>query len=114
MRKKTQEIAVASDSQVNEGLLFARVAEIIENRKYRAVTHANQETTMMFWEVGQHINSVVLANERAAYGRKILTALAAKLVARYGNSFTERNLYRMTLLQSGFLMPRFCRRWRQN
>ena len=93
---------MANDPQVDESLLFARVSEIIESRKYRAMTHANQETTMMFWEVGQYINSIVLGNKRAAYGKKILTELATKLTAKYGRSFTERNLYRMTLFAERF------------
>jgi len=50
----------------------------------------------MFWEVGGYINSVILDGRRAEYGKKILTALSSKLVGKYGNSFSERNLYRMT------------------
>jgi hypothetical protein len=79
MSKKKQELSKSNPSQVDEKLLFTRVAEIIENRKYRAIVHANQETTMMFWEVGQYINSVVLGNKRAEYGKRILTTLSAKL-----------------------------------
>jgi len=56
----------------------------------------------MYWEVGRHINSVVLENQRAAYGKKILMALAAKLIGKYGKNFTERNLYRMTLFAERF------------
>jgi predicted nuclease of restriction endonuclease-like (RecB) superfamily len=102
LSKKKQELSISNPSQVDEKLLFTRVAEIIENRKYRAIVHANQETTMMFWEVGQYINSVVLGNKRAEYGKRILTALAAKLIKRYGNGFSERNLYRMTLFAERF------------
>jgi predicted nuclease of restriction endonuclease-like (RecB) superfamily len=50
---------------------------------------------MMFWEIGRYINSIVLESKRAEYGKKILSELATKLVARYGNSFAVRNLYRM-------------------
>ena len=102
MSKKKQEPVILNSPQVDENLLFSRVAEIIENRKYRAYVHANQETTMMFWEVGQYINSVVLGNKRAEYGKNILTALSAKLIKRYGNGFSERNLYRMTLFAERF------------
>jgi hypothetical protein len=34
---------------------------------------------MMYWEVGHYINSIILDGGRAAYGKKILTALSAKL-----------------------------------
>jgi predicted nuclease of restriction endonuclease-like (RecB) superfamily len=102
MADNSKDITLSSDSQIDEANLFSRVSEIIESRKYRAITHANQETTMMFWEVGQLINSVVLGNNRAAYGKKILTELAAKLMAKYGRNFAERNLYRMTLFAERF------------
>jgi len=96
-------IPVSLDNEiVDETVLFERIAAIIENRKYRAYAHANHENTMMFWEVGQYINSAVLGNKRAAYGKQILSSLAAKLVAKYGKSFVERNIYRMSLFAERF------------
>jgi predicted nuclease of restriction endonuclease-like (RecB) superfamily len=97
MNKKNHELATTKNPQIDENLLFTQVAKIIERRKYCAIIHANQETTMMFWEVGQYVNSVILNSKRAAYGKKILTTLSAKLTANYGKVFTERNLYRMAL-----------------
>ena len=76
--------------------LFAHVAEIIEKRKSRAMSYANREVVLMCWEVGQLINSAVLKNKRAAYGKEILPTLSAKLTERYGGSFSMRNLYRMS------------------
>ncbi|MCL2186287.1 MAG: DUF1016 N-terminal domain-containing protein, partial [Treponema sp.] len=102
MSKKKKDIVIKDYEVINENSLYERVVKIIENRKSRAVTYANQETTMMFWEIGQHINSIVLDNNRAAYGKKILTALSAKLMIRYGRIFSERNLYRMTLFAERF------------
>jgi len=87
---------------IDETALFERVAAIIENRKYRAAVHANQETTLMFWEIGKYINQAVLGNERAAYGKKILSTLSTKLMERYGESFAERNLYRMSQFATQF------------
>jgi hypothetical protein len=89
-------LATNGTTAIDETTLFERVSTIIENRKSRAYAHANQETTLMFWEIGGYINSVVLNNKRAEYGKRILTALSSKLVERYGESFSERNLYRMT------------------
>ena len=77
MSKKKQEIKATNNPQIDRHMLFMHVAKIIENRKYRAATHVNQETTMMFWEVGHYINSVVLNSKRAEYGKNILTTPAA-------------------------------------
>lgn len=86
----------------DEAALFAHVSAIIEKRKYRAAAYANREITLMFWEVGSCINANILKEKRAEYGKKILTELASKLVVRYGNSFSERNLYRMSLFVERF------------
>ena len=102
MSKKKQEITIQSDNQPDETQIFERVAEIIETRKSRAGAYANREVTLMYWDVGHYINSVVLDDGRAEYGKKILPELAAKLIAKYGNSFSERNLYRMMLFAERF------------
>ena len=90
------------DGNINEDMLFERVSAIIDNRKYRAGAYANREGTLAFWEVGHYINVVVLDNKRAAYGKRILTTLASQLIVKYGNSFSERNIYRMSLFAECF------------
>jgi predicted nuclease of restriction endonuclease-like (RecB) superfamily len=106
LKKTTAELS----ESVNSGdILFGDVAvifdhacAIIESHKNRAAAHANRELTTMFWEIGQYINSIVLENQRAAYGKKILPTLSAKLTEKYGKNFSERNLYRMTLFAGRF------------
>ena len=102
MSHKKHEIAVQNEPRLDDSQLFESVASIIETRKSRAGAYANREITLMYWEIGQYINSAVLNDERAEYGKKILPELAAKLMARYGKSFSERNLYRMMLFATRF------------
>jgi len=64
---------------INESALFEKVSAIIENRKYRAQIAANSEVTIMFWEVGKYINSVILGSERAKYGKRIVATLSQQL-----------------------------------
>jgi hypothetical protein len=95
-RKNKETGFIAKNTAVlDEKVLYNRIIHIIESRQYRAVAHANQEVTLMFWEVGRRVNSEILDFKRATYGKKILSELATKLVKRYGRSFAERNLYRM-------------------
>ena len=86
---------VSSSNHIDEALLFQRVSAIIEGRKYQAAAYANREVTLMFWEVGQYINSVILDFKRAAYGRQIVSTLSTQLVEVYGSTFELRNLRRM-------------------
>jgi len=78
-----------------ENIIFSNVAQIIEKRKFNAVSAANSQITLMFWEIGTYISSVILGMERAEYGKKILSTVSTKLVANYGKPFVEANLYRM-------------------
>jgi len=78
-----------------ENVVFSTVAKIIENRKLNAKSAVNSQIVLMFWEIGKYINSVILGAGRADYGKKILSTVSTKLVAMYGNSFEEANLYRM-------------------
>ena len=93
--KKEQKHTIKDTPQIDEKLLFSQVAEIIENRKKRTIAHVSQETTLMFWEVGQYVNSVLLGDERAVYGRQIVTTLSTQLAEKYGKTFELRNLRRM-------------------
>jgi predicted nuclease of restriction endonuclease-like (RecB) superfamily len=101
MSKKKQVDAVvpalvASDvSSIDEARLFECVSEIIENGKFRAGAYANREITLMYWEIGRYVNSIILDSKRAEYGKKIVSALATQLVLKYGKSFDLRNLRRM-------------------
>jgi len=79
MNKKKQEHTPINDAQIDEKILFERVSAIIENRKYRATVYANSEVTLMFWEIGHYVNSVMLESKRAAYGKQIVATLSPQL-----------------------------------
>ena len=102
MGKSKKELAVQGEIQIDEAQLFERVASIIELRKSRAGTYANREVTLMYWEVGHYVNSVVLDGSRAAYGKRIVTALASQLMVKYGRTFDVHNLRRMMRFAENF------------
>ena len=95
LSKKNKEAVVTRIADVDEGSLFARVAEIIETRKSWAGAYANREVTLMYWEIGNYINSVVLGGERGEYGGRIVATLSQQLVRKYGNGFEYTKVTRM-------------------
>jgi predicted nuclease of restriction endonuclease-like (RecB) superfamily len=95
LSKANTEMAMSNAGAIDETALFERIAAIIDNRKSRIESHVNMELTLMYWEVGNFINSVILDGGRGAYGKQILATLSPKLVMQYGRGFEVTNIYRM-------------------
>lgn len=75
--------------------LFATVAGYIEETRHALIRQAYSATVYLFWRIGQRINSEILHDERAEYGKQIVSRLATQLAASYGRSYETRNLRRM-------------------
>lgn len=79
-------------------ILIDDLSEIIEQGRKQLTAKVNSALTMVYWQVGNRINDVVLDNERAVYGKETVAAVSAQLEVRYGRSFAERNVRRMMQL----------------
>ncbi|GHT85312.1 hypothetical protein FACS1894137_09430 [Spirochaetia bacterium] len=89
MAKKKETSLVQIDS------LFNDISALIEKSKQKAISLANYAVNMLFWHVGVRINTEVLKNERAEYGRQVIVNLAECLTVKYGRNYEEKNLRRM-------------------
>lgn len=94
--------------------LFNNLAQIIEQGKQQVVAQVNSVLTLTYWHVGKKINEHVLENKRAAYGKEIISELAAQLKVSYGSQYAEKNLRRMMRLQKSFQIPRLSHHWCDN
>ncbi|MGY5849539.1 DUF1016 N-terminal domain-containing protein [Salegentibacter sp. F14] len=63
------------------------LSKLIEQGKHQIAVQVNSTMTLVFWEVGKRINEEVLQNERADYGKNIVTTVSSQLKKHYGNSF---------------------------
>ena len=102
MSKIKNELTTKGKNTIDEIALFERTSKIIENRKHRAQSQANQESVLMFWEVGKYIGSVLLGGERAGYGKQIVVTLSHQLQEKYGSSFERSNIIRMIQFANRF------------
>jgi predicted nuclease of restriction endonuclease-like (RecB) superfamily len=78
-----------------EGLLLEDIRGLIESAKSRFAQTANAALVTLYWSIGNRIKTDILGNERAQYGRQIVSALSAELTAEYGKGFTRSNLFYM-------------------
>lgn len=75
--------------------LFPNLVKIIERGKKQVAVQVNSIVVLTYWQVGRTINEHILKNERAEYGKEIVSTLSTQLVEKYGKSFEVRNLRRM-------------------
>ena len=85
-----------------EQRLLEQLLNLIEQSKKQVAIQVNSELTLLFWQVGKHINEYVLQNQRADYGKRIFPTLSIKLQEKYGRNFEEKNLRRMSQFAEQF------------
>jgi len=50
---------------------------------------------LLYWDIGERIRTEILFDERAEYGKRVVTALSDQLSRQYGPGFTRTNLFNM-------------------
>jgi len=87
-------------AQVATQSLIQDLRQIIEQARGHVAATANDELTMMYWHIGEHINREVLGNQRAEYGKQIVAQVARQLQEEYGKKgFEERTIRKMMKFQ---------------
>lgn len=86
--------------------LMVDLCQIINEARSRVASTANYELTMMYWHIGERINREVLGNQRAEYGKQIVSTVVTQLQETYGGKgFDERTIRRM--MQFAQVFPDF-------
>ena len=76
--------------------LMQDLRQIIDGARSRVAAQVNSELTLMYWHIGERINHEVLGNERAEYGKQIVSAVSTQLQQDYGKKgFEIRSIWRM-------------------
>ena len=78
---------------------------LINEARNKVALIVNTEITLLYWHIGKRINEEVLGNQRAEYGKQIVSTLSTQLTKEYGRGFELRNLRRM--MQFAELFPDF-------
>ena len=79
-----------------DNLLFDKIAVLIDNARQKVATVTNLTMVHTYFEVGRMIvEDEQHGKEKAEYGKHILKNVSKRLVQRFGDGFSERNLRNM-------------------
>jgi hypothetical protein len=76
----------------DENLLFKDISEIINKRRRQVSVDVNSNLILLYWEIGNRINSNILYNKRADYNKQIIVNLSNRLTALYGRGWDDKTL----------------------
>lgn len=85
--------------------LVTDVRQLIDTSQAQLAGVVNSALTLLYWQIGQRINSEVLNGARAGYGDQIVLTLARQLEAEYGRGFSSKNLRHMLRFAEAFAQP---------
>lgn len=93
---------MSNDLTQSDDLLFQEIGQLIDAAKHRAAAAINAEITLLYWQVGNRIQTEVLQGQRAEYGKQVIPALSKRLTQAYGRGWGERQLRYCILLATVF------------
>jgi predicted nuclease of restriction endonuclease-like (RecB) superfamily len=72
--------------------LLDDLRRLIGEARERVAIYVNQELTMLYWDIGHRIQTEILKDERAEYGKQIVQTLSEQLNQEFGGGFRKVNL----------------------
>jgi len=72
--------------------IISDIKTLIEQSRQQIAVSINATMTILYWQIGKRINSEVLQNQRAEYGKQIVATLSGQLAQEYGSGWGEKQL----------------------
>ena len=82
--------------------LFATIKRLVIETQQAVVAQVNNHLTLLYWQIGQHINHTVLQQEKAEYGKQTVKQLSEQLSQEFGRGFSYSALTRMQKFHQQF------------
>ncbi len=93
---------ITPNIQVTAQTLFSEIRQLIDAAKQRAAVAINAEITLLYWQVGDRIQTEILQRQRAEYGKQVIIELSRHLTQTYGKGWSERQLRYCILIAEVF------------
>lgn len=76
----------------NDLRLIEEISGLIDEAKKAVAITANSAITILYWTIGNRVNTEILQNKRADYGKNIIGILSRKLTENFGRGWSEKQL----------------------
>ncbi|PZR19207.1 MAG: hypothetical protein DI539_14795 [Flavobacterium psychrophilum] len=93
-------------ANINTDNLAQRVSSLLLDARRKVVQTVNHTMVITYYEIGRMIiEEEQNGQERAAYGKQLITELSKKLIVNFGKGFSQRNLEQMRQFYLVYSIP---------
>lgn len=78
-----------------QGELLQDLRNMIEQTRQSLAIAVNSSLTALYWKIGYRIQTEILQQRRAEYGKEIVATVSRQLALEFGQGFAEKSLRRM-------------------
>ena len=75
---------------------------LIDSTKYKLAINVNSELVKLYWAIGNCLQSETLQDQRAEYGKQVISVISEQLLIEYGKGFSKRNVFNMLRFAQAF------------
>ncbi len=81
--------------QLKSNPLLNEIRDLIESTKFKTATNINSDLVQLYWEIGRRLHLEILEDQRAEYGKQVISTISNQLLIEYGKGFSQRNIFNM-------------------
>lgn len=79
-------------NQLKNEVLFSQIKQLIEESRKSVAVTVNVALATLYWNIGKRINEEILKNQRADYGKQVVSNLSKQLTIQFGKGWSEQHL----------------------
>ena len=104
MKQKSALIKSSSAAPAKPGAkgLLTDVREMILGAREGVARTVDSALTTLYWQIGRRVRQDILKEQRADYGKQIVSALGRQLAVEFGRGFDEKSLRHMIRFAEAF------------
>lgn len=82
--------------EISQNNLIEKISELLKNARNKVVATLNQAMVHTYFEIGRMIvEEEQNGNERADYGKQLITDISKRLTVEFGKGFSKTNIKQM-------------------
>lgn len=101
---------ISTESEIE---LENQIISLVQASKVKVAVSVNATLTELYWKIGNLVNTAILDNQRADYGKHIVENISQTLTQKFGRGWSVKQIHRFMQFAKEFPLEKVATLWRQ-